>query len=188
MTGHALPSVRLEPMSEAEFRESLHRSVLRHAADYVRRGYWTEARSVEAMEKEFAHLLPNGRETPDHSFAHVVDDASGQRVGETWYQAREQGGKVRFWVDWIAIDPEHRRKGYATATLLRLEEAATRCGADRIGLGVWLDNPGAVALYEKLGYAPTNLWMMKSLGRVRGPNDAGSGRIGSNRPRARRTS
>ena len=155
--------VRLEPMSEADFRESLRRSIPRHAADYVRRGLWSEKASLGAMEREFARMLPNGCKTPDRFFANVVDSGSGQRVGEIWYTVQEQGGKIRFWVDWICIDSDHRRKGYATVTLLLMEEEARKRGADRIGLSVWFDNPEAIALYAKLGFAPASMWMMKPL-------------------------
>lgn len=159
--------VRLEPMSEEDFQESIRRSIPRHAADYVRRGLWAGDASLERSEKEFAQLFPNGRETPDRHFANVFDAENNVRVGETWYLAQEQGGKLRFWVDWIWIDPQHRREGYASATLRLLEVEAERLGADRVGLSVWFDNPGAIALYSKLGYAPASMWMMKSLVRAR---------------------
>ena len=163
MSARPEPMIRLEPMSESDFRESLRRSIPLHAADYVRRGLWTEEASLAAMEKEFAQLLPDGRHTRDRHFAKVIDSESGHPVGETWYLVQERGGKVRFWVDWIFIEPGYRRQGYATAAFRRLEDEARRQGADRIGLTVWSDNPGAVALYAKLGYTPATMWMMKLL-------------------------
>lgn len=159
------PRIRLEPMSERDFRDSLERSVSRLAEEYVRRGYWVERAALEASRKQFAQLLPNGRETPDRHFANVIRPEGDQRVGETWYQVQEQGGKPRFWVDWLWIDPAYRRQGYATVTLLRLEAEAREQGADRVGLAVWFDNPGAIALYTKLGYVPANMWMTKPLRR-----------------------
>lgn len=157
--------IRFEPMNERDFQDSVQRSIARLAAEYVRRGLWVEESAIGASRKEFARLLPNGRETPDRYFVNVVRAEGGQRVGETWYLVQEQGGKLRFWIDWIWIDPEHRRKGYATATLARLEEEARNRGADRVGLAVWLDNPGAIALYSKLGYVPASMWMMKPVDR-----------------------
>jgi len=166
MSAPTTVSVRLEPMNEAEFQESIRRSIQRHASDYVRRGLFSEEAALPTWERELAQMFPDGRVTPEHFFAIVVDGRTGERVGETWYLAQEKGGKIRFWVDWIGIDPKHRRKGYATATLFLLEQEARKRGADRIGLGVWFDNPGAFALYAKLGYVTTNMWMMKSLGAV----------------------
>ena len=150
-------------MDEPEFQQSLQRSISRHAADYVRRGLWTEAESLAAMAREFGRMFPQGRHTPDRYFARLVDAARDQRVGETWYLAEHRGGKVRFWVDWIWIEPEYRRQGYATAAFRQLEDEARRLGADRIGLSVWSDNPGAVALYTQLGYSTTTMSMMKLL-------------------------
>ena len=128
MSASAPKSVRLEPMSDADFRDSVQRSVTRHAADYVRRGLWAEAGSLEVSKKEFAELLPQGRETLNRYFATGVDQKTGQRVGETWYLVQPRAGKVRYWIDWIWIDPNHRRKGYAVATLQLLEEEARRRG------------------------------------------------------------
>jgi len=150
-------------MSEVAFQESFRRSVTGHAADYVRRGLWAAEGAEEAMAKEFNRLYPRGRETPDRYFATVIDVESRQSVGETWYLADHHGGKVRFWIDWIWIEPEHRRQGFATAVFTRLEEEARRLGADRVGLTVWCDNPGAIDLYRKLGYTTSNMSMMKTV-------------------------
>lgn len=163
MSGRKRVTVRIEPMSEEDFQDSVRRSIHRHAADYVRRGLWTEEESLDASREATAELLPEGRETPDRYFANVIDSESGQRVGETWYLVQLRGGKTRFWIDWIWIDLERRRRGYATAVLLRLEEYARKQGADMVGLVVWTDNPGAIALYSKVGYTPTYMGMMKAV-------------------------
>ena len=47
--------------------------------------------------------------------------------------------------------------------LRTLEEKARDLGADRIGLTVWSDNPDALRLYSKLGYASANVNMTKQL-------------------------
>jgi ribosomal protein S18 acetylase RimI-like enzyme len=158
---------RLEAMTEEDFQESLERSIQRHATEYARRGLWTEDAALEASRLGFALLLPQGRATPHRRFCNVIEETLGSRVGETWYTVEEKGGKVQFWMDWILIDPPHRRRGHATRVLGLLEEEALRLGADRTGLSVWVDNPGAVALYAKLGYVATNMRMMKPIGRPR---------------------
>ena len=76
---------------------------------------------------------------------------------------KERGGKVHFWIDWIWIERQYRRQGFATATLRILEQEARKLGADRTGLTVRTDNPGAVALYSKLGYANERMQMTKLL-------------------------
>ena len=158
--------VRLEPMSEEDFQKSLARDIPRYAEELVRRGLATEDHALEASRTDFTQFLPNGRETPHHHLSNAVDDAVGARVGEAWYTVQERGGKTQFWIDWVWIEPKHRRQGYATQTLRSLEEEARRAGADRTGLSVWTDNPGAMALYSKLGYTTVHMRMSKSLSPV----------------------
>jgi GNAT superfamily N-acetyltransferase len=151
-------------MTPAEFEECLAREIVRVAADFARRGVWTEETALEASRSDFADLLPRGFETPNYRFCKVVDERTGGRVGETWYVVVRKGGKVHFWVDWIWIDPPFRRKGYATRLLQKLDDEAVREGAERIGLSVVTDNPEALALYTKVGYTPTRMHMSKTLG------------------------
>jgi len=174
--------VRFEPMDEAQFRESLEQSIVRHAAEMVRRGHWTEAASRETARGEFALLLPQGRQTANRRFRTIRDAASGTRVGETWTTARPHGGKLQYWVDWLWIDEPHRRKGYARAALRALTEEAVRAGADRVGLVVLSDNLPASTLYEELGFRDESRRMILRF--------AGTGRptarsAGSRAPRTR---
>jgi ribosomal protein S18 acetylase RimI-like enzyme len=154
-------AVRLEPMDEAQFRESLERSIVRHGSEMVRRGHWTEAAARETARGEFAQLLPEGRETVNHRFRSILDASSGARVGETWCTVRVHGGKLQYWVDWLWIDEPHRRKGYARATLRALTEEAAREGADRIGLFVLSENLPARTLYEDLGFQEESRRMIR---------------------------
>ena len=155
--------IRLEQMSEADFEDSLKRGIRMLAADLVRLGLATEELSLEASRAEFSELLPQGLKTPGHCLRNVLDAASGNRVGETWFTVKERGGRVHFLIDWIWIDSQYRRRGFATATLHALEQEARKLGADRTRLSVMTDNSGAVALYSKLGYSTTNIRMTKIL-------------------------
>lgn len=163
MPATQVPSVRLEPMDDAGFRASVRRSIRRHALDNVRRGLWRARNARAEAAKDFARFLPRGRNSAGRHFAHVIGP-DGTRVGETWYTTQDRGGKCEFWIDWLTIDPAHRRKGYGRAALLALEVEAARRGADRLGLYVWIDNPGALALYTRLGYRVFAQRMTKPLG------------------------
>ncbi|HYA70388.1 MAG TPA: GNAT family N-acetyltransferase [Thermoplasmata archaeon] len=155
--------VRLEPMSESDFQAFVERAIPRRAAKWVERGMWTESKAIETCRSLYRQWLPNGRDTPGNHFLNVVDPTTGARVGDVWYTAEEQGGKLQFWVEWIEIEPNHRRKGHATEVLRTLEETAHGLGADRIGLTVWADNPSALRLYSRLGYAVASTNMTKGL-------------------------
>ena len=155
--------IRLEPMDDADFAAFRERAIPRRAAKWVERGIWTEDRALEACREFEARRLPQGRKTPGSHFLKVVEQESGISIGEVWYTAEEQGGKLQFWIEWILIEPDYRRKGHATEVLHMLEATAKDLGADRVGLTVWTDNPNALSLYSKLGYTPANVNMTKSL-------------------------
>ena len=155
--------IRLESMDETEFQGFVDRAIRRRAAKWAERGLWTEADGLEACQRLYQRRLPKGRETPGNHFAKVMDSDTNAPVGEIWYEAEREGGKLQFTVEWIQIEPEFRRRGYASAALHSLEEMAARHGADRIHLTVWTDNPGAMELYSKLGYRPLNVDLSKRL-------------------------
>jgi GNAT superfamily N-acetyltransferase len=156
--------IRLEPMSAAELAAYLARSIPAYAASHVRTGEWSEAGSLERSRTEHERLLPDGVATADHCLRTIVDATNGRRVGEVWYHVRRDGDRPQVWIYWIGIDPEFRRRGYAEATFHVVEDEARRLGAVRIALHVFGDNPGARALYSKLGYVATNVVMAKTLG------------------------
>lgn len=151
-------------MDDSGFDAFLARAVPRRAERYVRRGVWTPEDAAEASRKEYAERFPNGRATPHQFLFDVVETEGGTVVGEAWYTARPRGGKVEFWIQWISIWPEHRRRGYGLELLRLLEEEARRHGAEKSWLDVWTDNPGALALYTRFGYAPAVLVLAKAVG------------------------
>jgi ribosomal protein S18 acetylase RimI-like enzyme len=53
----------------------------------------------------------------------------------------------------VAVAPEARRSGVATAIIRYSERLTKLWGFDEMWLHVNIDNPGARALYEGLGYA-----------------------------------
>jgi len=158
-------AIRLEPMNEEDFRASLALAIPRYAAECVQQGLWTADNSLEASRSELELLLPQGFKTPNRHFGKLIEEASGSSVGEVWYTVERKGGKVRFWVDWISVDPRMRTRGYATEALELLSAEALKHGADRIGLQVLSDNAVAVALYTRAGFKPTDVRMAKQLNR-----------------------
>jgi len=52
----------------------------------------------------------------------------------------------------IAVDPARRRTGLGERLAAAVIEAAQSAGADVVFLEVAVDNPAAIALYEKLGF------------------------------------
>ena len=63
----------------------------------------------------------------------------------------------------LEVLPEFRRQGHAERAFAALEPIAEKLGLASIGLHVFAHNPGAQALYAKLGYKVTGLNMVKHL-------------------------
>jgi ribosomal protein S18 acetylase RimI-like enzyme len=58
----------------------------------------------------------------------------------------------RGWVYYLAVDPDHRRKGIGTAIMEKAEELLAQMGCSKLNLQIRADNSAVQAFYEKLGY------------------------------------
>lgn len=63
----------------------------------------------------------------------------------------------------LYVSPDHRRQGIGSALMHHVEAWAKAKGSRQIGLQVFQQNQPALQLYEKLGYQPQSVWMVKSL-------------------------
>jgi len=88
-----------------------------------------------------------------------------QPVGCLWLgnAIDQQQGDRHSYVLALYVAPDHRRRGIATALLQQAQGWATARGDRQMGLQVFAANPGAIALYRKLGYQTHALWLTKSL-------------------------
>jgi len=94
-----------------------------------------------------------------------TDSSPSQTVGFLWLgnAIDQQQGDRHSYVLAIYVAPEHRRQGIATALLNHAQTWAREKGDRQIGLQVYADNAGAIALYRKLGYQTQSLWLTKPL-------------------------
>lgn len=153
--------IRLDPMTEAEYDAFMAWSRPRYAENKVRTGAWTPEEAAQRSEADHARLLPQGLRTPGH-FLYIVRNAAGQAVGEVWY-GLEQRDRPSLFIYWIGIGEEHRRHGYASEVLRRLEEDAKTHGVDAVVLHVFGDNTVAQAVYAKAGFEVSDLQMVRWL-------------------------
>ena len=158
---NAVPSIRLQPMTEAEFAAYSAEKVPEFAHDVERADGRSEAAALEQARSTMVRILPQGPATPGHSMSWIVDDASGERVGNLWLFLDPAAPRV-FVYD-IEVRPEHRRRGYAEAALAQAWAIGRSAGATRLELHVFGHNAGAIALYEKLGFTTTHRQMSKPL-------------------------
>ncbi len=69
---------------------------------------------------------------------------------------------VAFIYDFVIFE-EYRRRGYGEQALLTIEDKVRELGFDTISLHVFGHNRAAQTLYDKVGYAVTDLWMSKKI-------------------------
>ena len=128
----------------------------RAAADHV---------SLEIAEQyarvQLARLLPDGRLTVGHRFLRVLSIDSGQGVGDVWFWIDSENKQAFLY--YIAVLPEHRRRGFASAALVAIEEMVRAAGCISLGLNVFSSNHGAIALYRRLGFCTAASYWTKPL-------------------------
>ncbi len=147
-------------MTAAEYAEWVEESVSGYAADKVASGQWSQAESLALSRKENAELLPLGLETPEnHLFA--ILDARGVAIGMLWFAVKTKfGAKIAYVYD-VSVRLERQREGHALRAFRALEEEVRSRGLSGIALHVFGHNAGARALYERLGFQPTNISLFK---------------------------
>lgn len=146
-----------------EFEAYLEHLRVHYTADKLAAGNVAPENAEEAIRNEIAQLLPQGMQTPNHTFFRICDADSGEKVGLLWTYFDPQDPRQQAFVYDIEIEPAHRRRGFASQGLLALEPYLRARGVRRIGLHVFGFNTGAQALYRKLGYEITNIQMAKQL-------------------------
>ena len=58
----------------------------------------------------------------------------------------------RGWINYLAVDPNHRRKGIARKLMKEIEEKLITKGAPKINLQIRKTNQEVMAFYEAIGY------------------------------------
>ena len=130
-----------------------------YAADRMQADHFTQEQADEFVRAQTAQTLPQGQETPGHRFFNIVaDDVC---VGSLWI-FHATGARDGFVYD-IVVEPQHRRRGHAGAALELAAQLLREEGCEVLGLNVFAHNPGARALYEKLGFAVKSSYMNKPL-------------------------
>ena len=75
-------------------------------------------------------------------------EVNGQLVGAVVATHDSRKG----WINRLAVDPDHRRHGYATRLIQAAEETLREQGLHVIAAFVESDNPASLALFQKAGY------------------------------------
>jgi ribosomal protein S18 acetylase RimI-like enzyme len=157
----AKPTVRLRPLTAAEFPEFAAASKAGYAEGIEAHGGQTHEAAQEKAEADMAAVLPQGLDTPGHTI--FVVEADGSAVGRLWLAERELGGRRSMYVYDVSIDPELQGNGFGRAAMRLAEEEAHARGIGRIELNVFGGNRVARGLYRSLGYGELAIHMGKDL-------------------------
>lgn len=98
-------------------------------------------------QREFEEMLPNGLETKDNILRFIVDAAEEKSVGVIWYLFEMTDGVKQVFLSDFIIKEEERRKGYASAALIEMEQDAWRDECVESIIYVWKHNLPGFNLY-----------------------------------------
>jgi ribosomal protein S18 acetylase RimI-like enzyme len=59
----------------------------------------------------------------------------------------------RGWVNYLAVDPDFRRRGLARRIMTEAERLLRDCGCPKINLQIRRDNQEAIRFYERIGFS-----------------------------------
>jgi RimJ/RimL family protein N-acetyltransferase len=151
--------LRLDRMSEADVRAFVPAQTEEYARGIEEHGGWSREDALAKAERDMAQSFPGGRAPAGNHLFHLVEKATGERVGVLWYREDTRG----VWLYQILVEESRRGQGLGREAMALLEEEARRLGAPRIELNVFGGNEPARALYRKLGYREDAVVMSKPL-------------------------
>jgi ribosomal protein S18 acetylase RimI-like enzyme len=85
------------------------------------------------------------------------------RVNPEWFLVGELEGKIvatcmagyeghRGWINYLAVVPKYRRKGYATQIMQEAERILREAGCPKVNLQVRTTNTDVIKFYKAIGY------------------------------------
>jgi ribosomal protein S18 acetylase RimI-like enzyme len=105
-----------------------------------------------SQDNQFLRWATAAVESASMPLAGYVWEENGEIVGNASLVPFRHHGKRIYLVANVAVHPDHRRRGIARVLTEQVMRHARQRGAESIWLHVRDDNPGAVALYEQLGF------------------------------------
>lgn len=141
-------ALELRGMTDEGF-DAFYANLVRDYADELHAAGMSRKAADEQSRTQTAQLMPDGAASAGQEFfsAWVGDDP----VGHLWISTERP---MAFVYD-VVVREDQRRKGYGEAIMNAGAAWARDHGHPSLGLNVFAHNPGARALYDKLGYVVT---------------------------------
>lgn len=155
--------IKLIPIEKSDFEAFLEREIIEYAQDKVKSGNWLAEEALEKSHAEFLSLLPDGPQTKDQFVFTILNEHTNQKLGVLWVQVKMDEVHRRAFICDFVIDQQFRGQGFGKQALQALDKKLEEMQVKSISLHVFAHNTSAIALYEKMGYSLTNLYMGKKL-------------------------
>ena len=154
-------ALRLRPLRDDELPAFIEHGRAEYARELETQAGLTADAARTKAETDWARLLPNAV-VPEDNYLFVVEDESGERVGDLWWAERpNDAGEPSAFVYSIEISPELRGRGYGKEAMALFEEDARAHGITQFNLTVLGGNEVARGLYRSLGYVERAVFMSK---------------------------
>ncbi len=150
--------MRLVKMTQEEFDVIKGRMIRDYAQDKIKVGHWQEADAIELAKETLDNILRDGVETEHHFLLDICKDID--KVGFVWFNLFNE----TIYVNNYLIYDEHKGKDYEIEMVGLLEEMADDLRARKVNLHSFGYNEAAIALYQKMGYDITDVYMSKKMG------------------------
>ncbi|WP_337861104.1 GNAT family N-acetyltransferase [Ferroplasma sp.] len=155
-------SVSLSPISKEDFHVYLQKQITEYAEEKIKAGSWDKEEAYLLSKKSFRELLPDGKNTSDHSIMVITDTLSAEKIGVIWVEWNNQNYKSTYLWDIIIYD-KFRRMGYGSRAMNILESMVKDHGMSSLVLHVFGHNKNAISMYYRLGYHAVDIIMEKNL-------------------------
>ena len=151
------------PFTLQNFLEFREKSINDYTQNLVESGKGTHSAALEEAAKGFDGMLPQGLDTPNHSFNYIQSE-QGEKIGYIWYDIRNED----VFICEFRIYEDQQGKGFARQTLDELEQIARIANVPMIRLHVFEHDTELQEFYRHMGFEisttrPGSCWMQKVL-------------------------
>ena len=153
----------LIPIEQDDFEAFLEHEIVEYTQDKVKSGNWLAEEALEKSRAEFMSLLPDGTQTKDQFVFNILDEQTHQKLGVLWVQVKMDEPHRRAFICDFVIESQFRGQGFGKQALQAMDKKLGEMNVESVSLHVFAHNTTAIALYEKMGYVVTNLYMCKKL-------------------------